>query len=193
MSSKALNRCPRICAGIFVSAAAAFAFCGLLAKYFPPLSYSSNSFHVTHTDIAKHSEIRGNKDYSTDRTINVSWPKIILFGDSFTQRSFSTEGQWGAILADHFQRKCDVVARGFSGYNTRMCKAALPAIFGSLGKPIAAVVVFLGANDANSKETNPQQHVPVTEYRENLWWIANFFEVSQLRMKFQENPAGMKS
>eukprot|EP00804_Cyclotella_cryptica_P023741 CCRYP_011147-RA/>CCRYP_011147-RA protein AED:0.18 eAED:0.18 QI:126/1/1/1/0/0/2/536/140 len=45
--------------------------------------------------------------------------KIILFGDSITQMSFSSsECGWGAFLADRYQRRADVYNRGFSGYNT---------------------------------------------------------------------------
>lgn len=54
-------------------------------------------------------------------------PKIILFGDSITQQSF-TVGGWGARLADHYARKADVINRGFSGYNTTWGLAALPKV-----------------------------------------------------------------
>lgn len=44
--------------------------------------------------------------------------RIVLFGDSITQQSFSCGG-WGARMADAYQRKADVLNRGYSGYNTR--------------------------------------------------------------------------
>ncbi|KAH8023210.1 hypothetical protein HPB51_011324 [Rhipicephalus microplus] len=73
----------------------------------------------------------------------VVYPRIYLFGDSLTQRSHSDEGCWGSLVAEAFEsaselsrcryssacldqwfscRRCDVVVRGFSGYNTRMCR-----------------------------------------------------------------------
>ena len=44
--------------------------------------------------------------------------QVILFGDSITQFSFNVGG-WGARVADHYQRRADVLCRGFSGYNSR--------------------------------------------------------------------------
>lgn len=49
-------------------------------------------------------------------------------------------------------RKCDVVNRGLSGYNTRWAKLVLPRIVpnhGASHPPIAAVIVFFGANDSS--------------------------------------------
>lgn len=54
-------------------------------------------------------------------------PQFVLFGDSITQYSFATKG-WGAQLANHYQRKVDVVNRGYSGYNTAWAKAAMPKV-----------------------------------------------------------------
>lgn len=99
----------------------------------------------------------------------LKWPKVLLFGDSITQFSFSTDGCWGALLADHLQRKCDVVQRGFSGYNTRWNKLILPRIVDAeMAKDLAAVVILLGANDSNRGDLNPTQHIPLEEYKLNL-------------------------
>ena len=38
------------------------------------------------------------------------------------QRGFSPDGQWVSMLSNHLSGKCDVINRGFSGYNTRMVK-----------------------------------------------------------------------
>ena len=38
---------------------------------------------------------------------------------------------------------------------------------------IAAVTLFLGANDASLREENAKQHVPLSEYKENLVWLTN--------------------
>lgn len=52
----------------------------------------------------------------------------------------------------HF-RKCDVLNRGFSGYNTRWAKIILPRLIGKgnvLDNPVA-VTIFFGANDSALK------------------------------------------
>ncbi|BFZ06312.1 hypothetical protein BsWGS_09351 [Bradybaena similaris] len=105
----------------------------------------------------------------------VAWPKVLLFGDSITQFSFSTEGCWGSLLSDLLQRRCDVLNRGFSGYNTRWCKVLLPAVLDEkLAKETVALVIFLGANDSNWYEKNPRQHVPLDEYKLNLKEMVEF-------------------
>ncbi|XP_019063709.1 isoamyl acetate-hydrolyzing esterase 1 homolog isoform X1 [Fukomys damarensis] len=68
---------------------------------------------------------------------------------------------------DKENRKCDVLNRGFSGYNTRWAKIILPRLMGSGDSP-AAVTVFFGANDSSLREENPRQHVPLEEYAANL-------------------------
>ena len=66
--------------------------------------------------------------------------RILLFGDSLTQYSFAPQdGGWGAVIADYFQRRADVVNRGFSGYNTEWAKFILPKLL--LSKDQADVVV----------------------------------------------------
>ncbi|KAM5262787.1 isoamyl acetate-hydrolyzing esterase 1 homolog [Ctenodactylus gundi] len=98
------------------------------------------------------------------------WPRVVLFGDSITQFSFQ-QGGWGASLADKLVRKCDVLNRGFSGYNTRWARIILPRIIrkgvGNWDTP-AAVTIFFGANDSSLKDENPKQHIPLEEYAANL-------------------------
>ncbi|VFV29820.1 isoamyl acetate-hydrolyzing [Lynx pardinus] len=80
------------------------------------------------------------------------WPRVLLFGDSITQFSFQ-QGGWGASLADKLVRKCDVLNRGFSGYNTRWAKIILPRLIKKgtgLDSPVA-VTIFFGANDSALK------------------------------------------
>ncbi|KAL2773558.1 isoamyl acetate-hydrolyzing esterase 1-like protein isoform a precursor, partial [Daubentonia madagascariensis] len=63
------------------------------------------------------------------------------------------QGGWGASLADKLVRKCDVLNRGFSGYNTRWAKIILPRLIrkgNSLDNPVA-VTIFFGANDSALK------------------------------------------
>ncbi|XP_010850350.1 PREDICTED: isoamyl acetate-hydrolyzing esterase 1 homolog [Bison bison bison] len=87
----------------------------------------------------------------------------------FLQFSFQ-QGGWGASLADMLVRKCDVLNRGFSGYNTRWAKIILPRLVrkgSGLDSPVA-VTIFFGANDSALKDENPKQHVPLEEFVANL-------------------------
>ncbi|XP_067099577.1 isoamyl acetate-hydrolyzing esterase 1 homolog [Osmerus mordax] len=105
---------------------------------------------------------------------NILWPQVILFGDSITQYSFSSSG-WGSDIANKLARKCDVVNRGLSGYNSRWGKIILPRIISGDRGPhnkIAAVTIFFGANDCALADKNPKQHVPLQEYSDNLKEIA---------------------
>nr|XP_020496359.1 isoamyl acetate-hydrolyzing esterase 1 homolog [Labrus bergylta] len=104
----------------------------------------------------------------------IVWPQVILFGDSITQNSFQANG-WGAEIANKLVRKCDVVNRGFSGYNSRWAKIILPHLnnINNINN-IAAVTVFFGANDSALEDKTPQQHVPLKEYSENLKEISEF-------------------
>ncbi|XP_033733061.1 isoamyl acetate-hydrolyzing esterase 1 homolog [Pecten maximus] len=99
---------------------------------------------------------------------STTWPKVVLFGDSITQFSFSNDGCWGSMVADLLQRKCDVINRGFSGYNARWCVKMIPKVFEEFtSSDIAMVTIFLGANDSNLP-ANSQQHVPADEYKTHL-------------------------
>ncbi|KAJ7414444.1 isoamyl acetate-hydrolyzing esterase 1 [Willisornis vidua] len=97
------------------------------------------------------------------------WPRVLLFGDSITEYSFQENG-WGANLADRLVRKCDVLNRGISGYNTRWAKLILPRLIteSTNAESIVAITIFFGANDSALKELNPKQHVPLEEYASNL-------------------------
>ena len=102
------------------------------------------------------------------------WPSAVLLGDSQTQLGWA-EGGWVAGLADTFQRRLDVVNRGFSGYNSRMLLAVLPDLLTcEEWRKAAVVVVFLGSNDASLPEANPEQAVGVEEFAENLLKIVAF-------------------
>jgi lysophospholipase L1-like esterase len=77
-------------------------------------------------------------------------PQWVLFGDSITQRGYSVGG-WANLLADTYQRRVDVINRGYSGYNSRWAVNVLDHVF-PLQPPeahgIQLATVFLGANDA---------------------------------------------
>ncbi|GAB4816964.1 hypothetical protein N2152v2_004010 [Parachlorella kessleri] len=96
-------------------------------------------------------------------------PQFLLFGDSITQRSFQYGG-WGAHLANAYQRKVDVLNRGYSGYNSRWALQLLDRVLPEeKAGEILLATVFFGANDAALAErTSARQHVPLLEYRQNL-------------------------
>ncbi|XP_072107307.1 isoamyl acetate-hydrolyzing esterase 1 homolog isoform X2 [Mobula birostris] len=104
-------------------------------------------------------------------------PRLILFGDSITEGSFENGG-WGAAIANRLVRKCDVLNRGLSGYNTRWALTVMPKIITQPPEQstIAAVVIFFGANDSALKDVNPVQHIPLTEYAENLRHLIQYLK-----------------
>ncbi|KAL5970489.1 hypothetical protein TSMEX_001784 [Taenia solium] len=95
-----------------------------------------------------------------------TWPNCIFFGDSITQRGFDEEGCYLSVLASEFQRRADIVGRGFSGYNTRLSLPVLKILFPNPEclQNTVAFFIFLGANDASSG----LQKVELSEYKSNL-------------------------
>ena len=99
--------------------------------------------------------------------------KIILFGDSITQMSFSaTDCGWGAWIADRYQRRADVLNRGFSGYNSEWFLRFASTDEGKADlfdhDNVKIVTIFFGANDASDSELNARQHVPLDRYKSNI-------------------------
>ena len=72
-------------------------------------------------------------------------PVFVTFGDSITQRGFAPG--WSSQLADAYQRRVDVINRGYSGYNSRWAVQLLDRVFPPAAPPQLATVWF-GANDA---------------------------------------------
>lgn len=100
-------------------------------------------------------------------------PQFVLFGSSIVQFSFSNQG-WGAILADIYARKADIILRGYAGWNSRAALEVLNQIFPK-DAPVqpSLVIVYFGGND--SMKPHPSglgPHVPLNEYIENMKKIA---------------------
>ena len=75
---------------------------------------------------------------------------------------------WEFFSSLFISRKCDVVMRGFSGYNTRWAKLILErCVPKEMLSEVVMATVFLGANDAGLKESSVQ-FVPLEDYSENL-------------------------
>ncbi|BBN07888.1 isoamyl acetate esterase [Marchantia polymorpha subsp. ruderalis] len=104
-------------------------------------------------------------------------PLFVLYGASMTQFSFELGG-WGAALADLYQRKADVLLRGFSGWNTRRALELMQEMFPkNLPTQPSLVVVFFGANDAAVPlKSGAGQAVPLQEFKENLKKIALYLK-----------------
>ncbi|ORX36446.1 SGNH hydrolase-type esterase domain-containing protein [Kockovaella imperatae] len=90
---------------------------------------------------------------------------IVLFGDSLTQTCAS--GSLYQRMAQHYERRLDVVNRGFSGYNTRWALPVFKRVIRShQNQSIRLLTLWLGAND--SVNQGESQHVPLEEYKANL-------------------------
>ena len=91
-------------------------------------------------------------------------------------------GGFNTIMHFFYVRKCDVINRGFSGYNARWCSHLLPQLVTKdVAKDAAVVTIFLGANDSNNFETNPRQHVPLEEFKERLTGMVQHLLVKLLK------------
>ncbi|GAA5880735.1 hypothetical protein JCM3774_005694 [Rhodotorula dairenensis] len=88
--------------------------------------------------------------------------QVVLFGDSITQGAW-VPGGTGAALAHVYQRKLDVLNRGFSGYN--ILRQFIPRRDERLPE-IALFCVWFGANDA-ALPPSPQA-LTIAEFKSNL-------------------------
>ncbi|XP_003743842.1 isoamyl acetate-hydrolyzing esterase 1 homolog [Galendromus occidentalis] len=106
------------------------------------------------------------------RMSRVDFPALFCFGDSLTQRSFNTEdGCWGAMLASRYQRKVDVLNRGFSAYNSEQATCLLPRLLPKGAPAPYVMLIWFGANDCCVPQA--PQHVPLDDYESNLKSIMN--------------------
>ncbi|RDX76812.1 GDSL esterase/lipase CPRD49, partial [Mucuna pruriens] len=111
-------------------------------------------------------------------------PQFVLFGSSIVEFSYSDEG-WGAILANLYARKADIILRGYAGWNSRRALHNLDKIFPKriiflLSSSIqdatiqpTLVIVYFGGNDSmHPHPSGDGFHVPLQEYIENMRKIA---------------------
>ncbi|KAG0051373.1 hypothetical protein BGZ83_003839 [Gryganskiella cystojenkinii] len=100
-----------------------------------------------------------------------AFDSFLLLGDSITQYSFDVNDRgFGAQLAHLFQRRLDIVNRGFSGYTSEQAIHLLPQFLPRKGESALSKIqflsIFLGANDA-CLPISPQ-HVNLDRYVQNL-------------------------
>lgn len=103
-------------------------------------------------------------------------PCILLLGDSLTQYGFGDSASvsvgWASHLAAVYARRCDVLNRGFSGYNSKHILDLLPFLFPNENSNILSIpqvafcTVWLGANDA--APPGEPQHISIDEYAQNI-------------------------
>ncbi|XP_077495267.1 isoamyl acetate-hydrolyzing esterase 1 homolog [Amblyomma americanum] len=124
-------------------------------------------------DLGSTSDING----TAIDTARVDYPRIWLLGDSLTQLGFSAEGCWATILANHYSRKCDVLVRGFSGYNTRGGKYVLRRLFDRHDASlVAAFVIMLGTNDSPTPQNQGGAQLALEEYTANLEEMLDYLQ-----------------
>jgi lysophospholipase L1-like esterase len=111
-------------------------------------------------------------DFNTSKYVIGRWKKLIVIGDSNTQLGYNENGKWICFLSDMLQRRCDVVNRGFSGYNTRYVKVIFDKIMKEfIAEDIIGVIILMGTNDS---AYSPLQYISVDEYGENIKWIIDY-------------------
>lgn len=103
---------------------------------------------------------------SSDASFCAFREQIACFGDSITQHGHCAYG-WVTALQEAYRRRADVLNRGYSGYSTRFAVSMLPHIFGPQRRYLFSTV-FFGANDAADPSSKPVQHVPLSEYADNM-------------------------
>ncbi|KAE8702602.1 GDSL esterase/lipase CPRD49 [Hibiscus syriacus] len=100
-------------------------------------------------------------------------PQFVLFGSSIVQLSFSNGG-WGAILADVYARKADILLRGYYGWNSRRSLEVLDLVFpkDDSNQP-SLIITYFGGNDSMGPHPSGLgPHVPLPEYIDNMRKIA---------------------
>jgi lysophospholipase L1-like esterase len=130
---------------------------------------------------------------------------IVLFGDSITQFGFGGGGVgdeegavqptigWVSLMSSTYQRRADVLNRGYSGYNTKHAIELIPQLFSHPSTTTTSIssttslplfcTVWFGANDASI--LGERQHIPLQEYENNLTTI-----ITSIRHQFELTLGG---
>ncbi|KAE8981026.1 hypothetical protein PR003_g24727 [Phytophthora rubi] len=110
-------------------------------------------------------------------------PTLLLTGDSLTELGADPAKMgWVSLSQSDYVRTADVIVRGISGYNTKwFLKYVMPTIEGEISSSAytvpSLITIFLGTNDAALVNgSNPEMHVPISEYKENLIKIVSGFQ-----------------
>ncbi|KAK8651407.1 hypothetical protein V6N13_141008 [Hibiscus sabdariffa] len=100
-------------------------------------------------------------------------PQFVLFGSSIVQLSFCNGG-WGAILADVYARKADILLRGYYGWNSRRALEVLDHVFPKDdSNPPSLIITYFGGNDSMGPHPSGLgPHVPLPEFIDNMRKIA---------------------
>ncbi|XP_051130561.1 GDSL esterase/lipase CPRD49-like [Andrographis paniculata] len=118
-------------------------------------------------------------------------PQFVLFGSSIVQMAVKAGG-WGSILADLYNRKADIIFRGYTGWNSRLALQFIDQIFPKDdANPPSLVIVYYGGNDSMLPHpTGMGPHVPLPEYVENMKKIALHIQSisQQTRIIFLTSP-----
>ncbi|GER54423.1 SGNH hydrolase-type esterase superfamily protein [Striga asiatica] len=95
--------------------------------------------------------------------------QFVLFGSSIVQMSLKAGG-WGSILSDLYDRKADIIVRGYGAWNSRNTLQVLNKIFPKeAAVQPSLVIVYFGGNDAmRPHPSGLGPHVPLLEYIENM-------------------------
>ena len=109
----------------------------------------------------------------SNKCTKIKWKKFIALGDSNTQMGFSYS-QWLSRLANMYERRLDVINRGFGGYNSEHIRYYLKDIFEEFdASSVGGMTILIGTNDSTNK-TNTLQHVPLDRYKENMLAIIEY-------------------
>ncbi|WVR09742.1 hypothetical protein IAU60_006818 [Kwoniella sp. DSM 27419] len=96
---------------------------------------------------------------------------IMLFGDSLTQAW--SDGSLAQRMSEFYMRRCDVVNRGYGGYNSDWALPVFEQVFATkearekgYAQQVKLITLWLGANDAVLPGS--PQCVPLDRYKANM-------------------------
>ncbi|ANB11489.1 Iah1p [Sugiyamaella lignohabitans] len=107
---------------------------------------------------------------------SISLNKIVIFGDSLTQKANEQDTGFGLVpaLQDLYTRKFDVLTRGFMGYTSAHGRYMIDPILDAEHRPkdnctVELLILFWGSNDSTLEEW--PSHVPIPDYLDNMRYM----------------------